>query len=106
MNKTVKIALAIAAGGSLLYLGLRKKGKKKNLYLAPDGNTYKENQIYRTYDNKLYKNGKEFHYNLPEENHDLLNTNSAYNKASNSVHISYKNHQKNPSYHHKGLRHQ
>ncbi|MCD9616380.1 hypothetical protein [Chryseobacterium gleum] len=106
MNNTVKLALALAAGSSLLYLGLRKKNKKEKLYLAPDGNTYKEDQIYRTYDNKLYKNGKAFHYNVPELYDDLKASNMNYEKVVNSTHLNYKADQKNPVYHHKGLRHQ
>lgn len=106
MNNTVKIALALAAGSSLLYLGLRKKTKKKILYLAPDGNTYNENQIYRTYDNKFYKNGKAFHYKVPDLSDDLYNTDINYNKLNPPVHLIYKTHRKNPYYHHKGLRHQ
>ncbi|WP_374464723.1 hypothetical protein [Chryseobacterium sp.] len=105
MNNTVKIAMALAAGSSLLYLGLRKKSQKKKLYLAPDGNTYKKDQIYRTYDNKLYKNGKEFHYNVPELHDDLKAGNMNYGKTDNGI-LNYKTNQKNPFYHHKGLRHQ
>ncbi|MBV8326687.1 hypothetical protein [Chryseobacterium sp.] len=106
MNNIVKIALALAAGSSLLYLGLRKKGKKKNLYIAPDGNTYKENQIYRSYDNKLYKNGKEFRYNVPDLSDTLYENNTNYNTITVPLHLSYKAHYKNPSYQHKGSRHQ
>ncbi|UKB82338.1 hypothetical protein LF887_15135 [Chryseobacterium sp. MEBOG06] len=103
MNKIVKITLALAAGSFLLYLDQRKKKKKTKIYLAPDGNTYKENQIYRTYNNRLYRNGKEFHYSLPElDDHHYSNT-----KYSNDhVHIQYKTIQKNTNYHHKGVRHQ
>lgn len=106
MNNTVKIALALAAGSSLLYLGLRKKTKKKKLYFAPDGNTYNENQIYRTYDNKLYKNGKEFHYNVPDLSQDLYEASINYNKLSSPIDFSNKPQGKKSYYHHKGLRHQ
>ncbi|MDR6460466.1 hypothetical protein J2786_003600 [Chryseobacterium vietnamense] len=104
MNNTVKIALALAAGSSLLYMGLRKRIKQKKVYLAPDGNTYKENQIYRTYDNKLYKNGKEFHYNLPDQ-HDELTSNMKSIKVNKNSPLNYSISQKNTAYHHKGVRH-
>ncbi len=105
MNNIVKITLALAAGSSLLYMSLRKKGKKSKVYLAPDGNAYKENQIYRTYDNKLYKNGKEFHYPLPQvENHQYFNKN--YSTTTDTIYSNYKTDHKSTEYHHKGLRHQ
>lgn len=105
MNNIVKITLALAAGSSLLYMGLRKKGKKSKVYLAPDGNTYKENQIYRTYDNKLYKNGKEFHYHMPKlENDQSFNKN--YSTTTDTIYSNYKTDHKSTRYHHKSLRHQ
>lgn len=105
MNNIVKITLALAAGSSLLYMSLRKKSKKNKIYLAPDGNAYKENQIYRTYDNKLYKNGKEFHYPLPQvENDQYFNKN--YSTTTDNVYSYYKTDHKSTQYHHKGLRHQ
>jgi hypothetical protein len=49
MNNKVKIALVILAGSSLILLNLRRrKNIKSKTYTAPDGNTYRENQIYRT----------------------------------------------------------
>ncbi|MFP8894715.1 hypothetical protein [Chryseobacterium sp. EZn1] len=105
MNNIVKITLALAAGSSLLYMGLRKKGKKSKVYLAPDGNTYKENQIYRTYDNKLYKNGKEFHYPMPQLEDDQ-SFNKNYSTVTDTVYSHYKTDHKSTQYHHKGVRHQ
>lgn len=105
MNNIVKITLALAAGSSLLYLGLRKKSKKSKVYLAPDGNTYKENQIYRTYDNKLYKNGKEFHYSMPQLGDDQ-SFNKNYSTVTDTVYSNYKTDHKSTQYHHKGVRHQ
>lgn len=105
MNNIVKIILALAAGGSLLYLGLRKKSRKSKVYLAPDGNTYKENQIYRTYDNTLYKNGKEFHYSVPPlENNQY--SNKKYSTIIDNIYPNYKTDHKSTQYHHKGVRHQ
>ncbi|WP_114821804.1 hypothetical protein [Chryseobacterium sp. KLBC 52] len=104
MNNIVKITLALAAGSSLLYLGLRKKSKKSKVYLAPDGNTYKENQIYRTYDNTLYKNGKEFHYSMPQIDNDQY-SNKNYSSTIDNVQSNYKADHKSTQYHHKGVRH-
>ncbi|WP_426478961.1 hypothetical protein ACP3T3_05765 [Chryseobacterium sp. CBSDS_008] len=106
MNNTVKIALALAAGSSLLYLGLRKKSKAGKVYLAPDGNTYKENQIYRTYDNQLYKNGKKFHYNVPETSDDFYSASTNDRNVNKHMYLFNKAIPKDIQYHHKGLRHQ
>ncbi|KQT35702.1 hypothetical protein ASG22_01395 [Chryseobacterium sp. Leaf405] len=104
MKNTVKIALALAAGSSLLYLGLRKKNKKET-FLAPDGNTYEKDQIYRTYDNKLFKNGKEFHFNTPEMNQsNQISLNQG--KTHENLHQNYQGTNKEVNYHQKGFRHQ
>lgn len=105
MNNTVKIALALAAGSSLLYMGLRKKNKKKEVFLAPDGNTYKENEIYRTYDNKLFKNGKEFHFETPELDDHFPKSNTFYGTMNGNTHLKQQTANKNVTYHHKGIRH-
>ncbi|WP_410704532.1 hypothetical protein [Chryseobacterium sp. SIMBA_029] len=44
MNRKVKIAFGLLAGGSLLFLALKKKKKKVKIFSAPDGNIYGENQ--------------------------------------------------------------
>lgn len=95
MNNTVKIALAIAAGSSLLYMSLRKKVRQKKIYLAPDGNTYEEDQIYRTYDNKLYKNGKEFYYNLPNQHDEPISATINYIAVNKNVSLNHNTNQKN-----------
>lgn len=106
MNSTVKIALALAAGSSLLYLGLRKKNKKRETFVAPDGNTYEQDQIYRTYDNKLFKNGKEFHFNTPESQHESSLSGNQYSKMSDHQNQNYQTVNKEVTYHQKGIRHQ
>jgi hypothetical protein len=48
MNSKIKIALALLGTGTLIW-GLRKrKNNQVKTFTAPDGNTYKENQMYRT----------------------------------------------------------
>jgi len=106
MNNVVKIALALAAGSSLLYVGLRRKNKKKEVFLAPDGNTYQEDEIYRTYDNKLFKNGKEFHFHTPKLDDHSDTSGTVYGMVDKNVHLKHQTVKKNVAYHHKGIRHQ
>ncbi|WP_288447084.1 hypothetical protein [uncultured Chryseobacterium sp.] len=82
-----------------------KKNKTEKVYLAPDGNTYEEDQIYRTYDNKLYKNGKEFYYNLPNQHDELISANMNYIAVNKNVPLNHNTNRKNTAYHHKGVRH-
>ncbi|SDQ09601.1 hypothetical protein SAMN05421664_0456 [Chryseobacterium soldanellicola] len=108
MNNKVKIALALLVGGSLVFLSKRrKKNNKLKKFTAPDGNIYRENQIYRTFDNKLYKNGKQIHFDVPEAD---LQTSAANNFEGNTIeNISSYQAQavnKNVNYHQKGNRHQ
>lgn len=106
MNSKVKIALALVAGSSLIYLGLRKKSKKIKTFVAPDGNTYEENQIYRTFENKLFKNGKEFHFNTPEINQNSYSSTLNSDKKSDNLSKNYQTVNKDINYHQKGIRHQ
>ena len=103
MNNKIKIALSLLAGGSLIYFGMKKKNGKTKKFTAPDGNTYGENQMYRTFDNKLYKNGKQIHFNTPEPENK---SNSSYGYKTNSEKLAKKyqteNHEVN--YHQKGIR--
>lgn len=105
MNNKVKIALAILAGSSLILLNLRRrKNIKSKTYTAPDGNTYRENQIYRTFDNKLYKNGKQITFDTPQLEEKVF---AADENGDNIGNIS-KNYQtvnKQVDYHQKGNRH-
>jgi hypothetical protein len=105
MNNAVKIALALAAGSSLLYLGLRKKNKKEKVFLAPDGNTYKENEMYRTYDNKLFKNGKEFHFKTPEPEVHFPKSSTFYGTVNGNTQLKQQTTNNDITYHHKGIRH-
>jgi hypothetical protein len=105
MNNKIKIALAIVAGGSLILLNLRRR--KRNLskiYTAPDGNTYRENQIYRTFDHKLYKNGKQISLETPQVE---LKANTINAGGNHTADISKKLQtvNKEVNYHQKGNRH-
>ncbi|AZB17698.1 hypothetical protein EG352_07910 [Chryseobacterium indologenes] len=104
MNNTVKIALIFITGGYLLYLGSRKKSRKKKSFIAPDGVTYTEDTIYRSYDNKLYKNGKEIHFKIPEL-YDV-SYQHWYDNAGEKIPVKQRKISKEVMYHHKGLRHQ
>ncbi|MCS3869550.1 hypothetical protein J3D55_002466 [Chryseobacterium ginsenosidimutans] len=107
MNNKVKVALAVIAGGTLILAGLRRKKREKlKTFTAPDGNTYKENQIYRTFDNKLYKNGRPIHFETPETEPENHSSNNYYNGNTGNFSKNNLNHNKNASYHQKGSRHQ
>ncbi|AZA85960.1 hypothetical protein EG349_03740 [Chryseobacterium shandongense] len=105
MNNKMKLALAIIGAGTAVAWGMnRKKKLKSKTFTAPDGNTYKENQIYRTFDNKLYKNGKEIHFETPalEQN---ASGNHAFDEHSANLSKNYEAINKDINYHQKGVRH-
>jgi len=106
MNSKIKLALALLGTGTLIW-GLRNRNKNKNrvkTFTAPDGNTYKENQLYRTSDNKAYRNGKEVRFSkpIPEQNNTSVN---AYNNSAENLSKNYQSVNKDVNYHHKGVRH-
>ncbi|MFC4165536.1 hypothetical protein ACFOWU_17840 [Epilithonimonas zeae] len=105
MNNNVKIALGIIAGGSLVLATQLLKSKKKNkIFTAPDGNSYKENQMYRTAHGEIFQNGKQLHFETPEllaEANQSLDSNYGNDKSSrNNQSIP-----RNINYHQKGVRH-
>jgi len=107
MNTKVKIALAVIAGGTLLLAGVkRKKREKLKKFTAPDGNSYLENQIYRTFDNVLYKNGKKIRFNTLET--QSLTDSPTFHAEQNKINTSVNNQNftKDVNYHHRGKRHQ
>ncbi|MFC3157951.1 hypothetical protein SAMN05443633_104295 [Chryseobacterium arachidis] len=107
MNTKAKIALGILAGGSLLFFGLRRNrrnSRKSKTFTAPDGNTYSENQIYKTFDNKLYKNGKQIHFPIPDTEQISLSE-APYYTANENISKEYKNSYSGVIYHQKGTRH-
>jgi hypothetical protein len=104
MNNKIKIALALLVGGSLMLLSIKRKQRvKRKMFTAPDGNTYLENQIYRSIDDKFYKNGKPFTYKTPE----METTSAGYSSdisQSDYNNKSYKNINQDVNYHPKGHR--
>ncbi|SDH88273.1 hypothetical protein SAMN05421846_102384 [Chryseobacterium taeanense] len=107
MNNKIKVALAIIGAGSIVAWGMkRKRNGKLKTYTAPDGNTYQENQIYRTFENKLYKNGKEIHFETPPKE-QKSSGNHTFNEQADTIPKNYDNDNvnQNISYHQKGVRH-
>jgi len=102
MKTKFKIALGLIGTAALVLWNTRRK-KRKIIFTAPDGNTYKENQIYRTSDNKLYKNGKLFHFPTPPQIPDV--SLKVHTENTESIHKNIQLAQKNTSYHQKGNRH-
>lgn len=105
MKNSVKVALGIVTGGVLIYLNQKRKQKSKALlYTAPDGNQYKEDQMYRTAEGDVYKNGKKVHFELPS---DSVQNKSRVDSNFNNQHLNENvnlNHE--VSYHQRGQRHQ
>lgn len=104
MKNTVKIALGLLAGGSLIFLGLKSKNKKVKIFTAPDGNTYQEDQIYRTFDNQLYKNGKRIHFPTPESEQKSQFSSAHYDENNDPISNKYQAPHKEVTYHYKGIR--
>lgn len=108
MNTTIRIALGAASAATaaaLAFVLYKKRKSNPSLhFMAPDGNTYKEGQIYKTIDNQYYKNGKPLKMNVPPQSeagnvsqktfgHDA----EAHTYASQPI--------QNVNYHHRGQRH-
>jgi len=102
MNNKIKVALAFAAGGALFLLNKkRRKNQKSKTFTAPDGNEYKENQMYRTSNGKLFKNGKEVIFSTPY----LDNDSQQIYHQDDHLKNNYQSRPKNVEYHQKGNRH-
>ncbi|WP_333852328.1 hypothetical protein [Epilithonimonas sp.] len=106
MNNNVKIALGIIAGGSLVLATqlLKSKKTKKKIFKAPDGNSYKENQLYRNAHGEIFQNGKQLHFETPEflsEADQSLDSNYGNDYFSRS----HQTVPRNINYHQKGVRH-
>lgn len=102
MNKILKTTAGVAAFAGLSFFITRFIRKNtKNTFSAPDGNSYKKDQIYRDAHGKLFRNGKEIHPALPPENisHQTVTSNHT-NEQSNYTHPII-----GQPYHHKGKRH-
>lgn len=105
MKNSVKIALGIVAGGVLVFLNHKRKGRtnKNQTFTAPDGNQYGENQLYRTADGDVYKNGKKMRFETPENAQPTQNhIESSFNDKPLNDHY---NSNQQVSYHQKGTRH-
>lgn len=107
MNNKVKTALAVIAGGTLiLAMVKRRKREKLKTFVAPDGNTYKENQIYRTFDDQIYKNGKKIHFNTLDTEQVNDSSSPYFEKRNENFSTKNQNVNKEVSYHNRGNRHQ
>ena len=105
MNNNVKIALGIIVGGSLVLATQLLKSKKKNkIFTAPDGNSYTENQMYRTAHGEIFQNGKQLHFETPGL---LAEANQSLDSNYGNVNFSRSNQAvtRNTNYHQKGVRH-
>lgn len=107
MKNSIKIALGIVTGGALVYLAKKRlQGKNTGeVFTAPDGNQYKENQMYRTAEGEVFRNGKKMRVQTPVNSSQNL---SKVDSKFNSQHLNENfNLPKNDvSYHHRGDRHQ
>lgn len=106
MNNNVKIALGIIAGGSLVLATqlLKSKKIKEKVFTAPDGNSYKENQMYRSARGEIFQNGKKLHFETPEL---LAEANQSLDSNYGNDNFSRANQDipRNINYHQKGVRH-
>jgi len=106
MKNSIKVALGFAAGGALILLTqLRKKKQKENSqYMAPDGNKYLKNEMYRSADGEIFKNGKKVHFETPRhlsEANSKIDSRMAKNARMNDQNPN----SRNVSYHQRGVRH-
>ncbi len=105
MDNKVKIALGLIATGSLFFVAFRRKNNKAKKFTAPDGNTYLENQLYKTYDGKLYKNGKQVYLNVKDTGEKTHTVSHHYDENNKIIPKNVQSFNKNVSYHQKGIRH-
>lgn len=105
MKNSVKVALGFFAGGSLVLIThlLRKNRNNLKSFIAPDGNSYNENEMYRDSQGEIFKNGRKLHFETPELLSQANRHIDTYqnNMKMNSVNQPFKN----TGYHHKGVRH-
>lgn len=106
MKNSLKIALGIAAGGALVLLARKRKlSRDRNTFIAPDGKSYRENEMYRTSEGDIYKNGKLMHFETPELSaaaNAKIDSN-LYRKNSGKENNQSLSH--NVTYHKRGVRH-
>lgn len=106
MKNTIKVALGFAAGSALILLNqLRKrKQKEQNKFMAPDGNKYLKNEMYRSAEGEIFKNGKKLNFDTPQL---LANANQKIDAriSKNFQYNDPKESNRNVTYHKKGIRH-
>jgi hypothetical protein len=107
MNNKIKVVLAFLAGGTLLLLNQRRKrlSKKTKTFTAPDGTSYKENQIYRNSEGKAYRNGKVVHFDHLEFENENHSPNSFSHLQDDKLSRNYQAKPQNVDYHQRGKRH-
>lgn len=106
MKNTIKVALGFAAGGALILLNqLRKrKQKEQNKFMAPDGNKYLKNEMYRNAEGEIFKNGKKLHFETPKHLDDANHKIDA--RLARNVQFNDQNpNSRNVTYHKRGVRH-
>ncbi len=106
MKNTIKVALGFAAGGALILLNqLRKrKQRQENQFMAPDGNKYSKNEMYRSAEGEIFRNGKKLHFETPQL---LVNANNKIDaRLARIVQSNDQNpNSRNVNYHKRGVRH-
>lgn len=105
MKNSIKVALGFLAGGSLILASqiIRNKRNKGKSFTAPDGNSYKENEMYRNSQGEIFKTGKQLHFDTPEilsqANHHI---DTQFNQGNLKINQTIP---KEVNYHQKGVRH-
>lgn len=106
MKNTIKVALGFAVGGSLILLNeLRKRKKKKEYnFIAPDGNEYQKDEMYRNAEGEIFHNGRKLHFETPNL---LIEANNRIDSNLNkNIHLNIQNPiDRNVNYHKRGVRH-
>lgn len=105
MKNSIKVALGFAVGGGLILLSQLRQRKKKQIekFTAPDGHQYLKNQMYRTAEGDIFKNGNKMHFETPQHLTDANNKIDAHlnnQKINNQNTVS-----KSVLYHKTGTRH-
>ncbi|MDP9954418.1 cytochrome c [Epilithonimonas hungarica] len=106
MKNTIKVALGFAAGGALILMNeLRKKKKRQsNSFIAPDGNRYQKDEMYRNAEGEIFKNGRKLHFETPKL---LVEANNKIDfNLNKNAHLNNQNPiDRNVNYHKRGVRH-
>ncbi len=104
MKNTMKVALGFALGGSLILLNELRKKKKEYDFIAPDGNEYQNDEMYRNAEGEIFKNGGKLHFETPNilvEANDRIGSHLNKNTYLNNQNPI----ERNVNYHKRGVRH-